>query len=227
MRSLSVFLTWALTSAVTPSNPFCGEIYERNAVSIDLFCVNGVINVSQAFFGTPTGSCPSYAAGSCDDPSFLAQAKATCNGMPNCTLSSGNDGDPCGGVVKGIAFVATCSEGPGGYSPLPPVPPFSPTCALNGLPCPPPTWEPSWNLTQSTVIQPSSPNYFMPTHPWGLISLDWSVANKIWYTGNTKNTTCEATSITNCRMLKAAGLAHRCFICECPNRLLFAFSPCI
>jgi hypothetical protein len=46
-----------------------------------------------------------------------------------------------------------------------------------------------------------------------LISLDWSVANKIWFTGNTKNTTCEATSITNCRMLKAAGLAHRCFIC--------------
>ena len=52
----------------------------------------------------------------------------------------------------------------------------------------------------------------MPKHPWGLISLDWSVANQVWFLGNTSNTTCEATSITGCRMLKAAGLADRCFI---------------
>lgn len=52
----------------------------------------------------------------------------------------------------------------------------------------------------------------MPAHPWGLISLDWSVASAVWYKGNRSNTTCEETSRTGCAMLKAAGKAHRCFI---------------
>ena len=89
----------------------------------------------------------------------------------------------------------------------------SPTCALSGKPCHPPTWEASWNLTQSTVIQPSSASWFVPEHPWGLISLDWSVNRATWFANRSIfNTTCEATSIENCRRLKAAGLAHRCFI---------------
>jgi hypothetical protein len=88
----------------------------------------------------------------------------------------------------------------------------SPTCALNGVPCPPPTWSPTWNLTQSTIIQPSSNSFFLPNHTFGLISLDWTVARSIWFQGNTKNTTCEATSITGCKMLKDAGLTTRCFI---------------
>jgi hypothetical protein len=75
-----------------------------------------------------------------------------------------------------------------------------------------PTWEANWNLTQSTTIQPSSSGYFTPAHPWGLISLDWSVANQVWFRGNTSNTTCEATSLEGCRRLKDAGLATRCFI---------------
>ena len=199
-------------ASVTPTNPFCAEAYERNTVTLTLICVNGVIsNLTTALFGTPAGSCPHYVAGSCDDPTFLPYALSACLGRSNCTLQS--QGDPCGGVVKGIATVATCSEPPGGYTPAPPLP--SPTCALNGLPCAPPTWEPSWNLTQSTVIQPSGDGFFMPSHPWGLISLDWSVANKIWYLGNTSNTTCEATSVKGCQLLKAAGLAHRCFIYQC------------
>jgi hypothetical protein len=49
----------------------------------------------------------------------------------------------------------------------------SPTCALNGTACPPPPWAPQWNLSLSTIIQPSSSNYFAPSHTWGLISLDW------------------------------------------------------
>lgn len=193
----------------TPTNPFCGDVYERNTVTVQLFCENGVIDaIPTAFFGTPTGGCPSYSAGACNDPGFLAYARATCIGKTNCSISSTSD--PCGGIVKGIAAVAHCSEAPGGWSPLPPPP--SPTCALNGVPCPPPTWEPSWNLTQSTVIQPSGSGFFMPTHPWGLISLDWSVASSIWFKGNVSNSTGEATSVQGCAMLKAAGLATRCFI---------------
>ena len=105
-----------------------------------------------------------------------------------------------------LSFIATATL-PLFSSALP-----SPTCALNGVPCPTPTWPVTWNLTQSTIIQPSSTAFFMPNHTYGLISLDWTVANSIWFTGNTENTTCEATSITGCKMLKEAGLATRCFI---------------
>lgn len=209
-------LPLALAQAPNASNPFCAFETERNTVSTTLICVNGVIDsLLFAAFGTPTGSCPSFAhSPACDDPTFAAYANATCLGQRTCTLTS-QGADPCNGVVKSIAAVATCSLAPGGYSPPgppPPPTPVSPTCAKNGNPCPPPTWEPTWNLTQSTVIQPGGATYFMPSHPWGLISLDWSVAMNEWFKGNTENTTCEATSIQGCRMLKAAGLANRCFI---------------
>jgi hypothetical protein len=174
MPAVISLLLPALALATAPANPFCGEMYERNTVTLQLFCVNGVISaLPQAFFGTPAGACPNFTRGACDDPTFLAYAQQTCLGQPNCTLVSQGP-DPCGGVVKGIAAVASCSEGPGGYSPTPIPPPPSPTCALNGLPCAPPQWEPSWNLTQSTVIQPSGDYFFSPSHPWGLISLDWA-----------------------------------------------------
>jgi len=90
-----------------------------------------------------------------------------------------------------------------------------PSCTQNGLPCPVPIgWseQANWNLTQSTVIQPRSEDYFMPKHPWGLISLDWGTAKNVWFTGDNKTSTCEKTSVENCRMLKASGLVSRCFI---------------
>jgi len=90
--------------------------------------------------------------------------------------------------------------------------PLSPSCALNGLPCAPPRWAPTWNLTQSTVIEPGhTAGYFDPGHTFGLVSLDWSVARGTWFSGNTSNTTCEAAHRENCRLLKAAGKVTRCF----------------
>jgi Galactose binding lectin domain len=145
----------ALAQNPPPANPFCGYMLERNTVTLDLFCVNGVIDaVTSAFFGTPQGSCPSYVADpACDDPTFLAYAQAACVGHANCSLVS-QGGDPCPGTVKAIAAVAHCSQPPGGWAPpsppQPPQPPPSPTCSKNGVPCPPPTWTPTWNLTKST-----------------------------------------------------------------------------
>ena len=57
----------------------------------------------------------------------------------------------------------------------------SKSCATNGQPCLPPSWEPTYNLTMSTICQPSSSGYFIPPadQPWGLVSLDWSVAKSI------------------------------------------------
>ncbi len=90
----------------------------------------------------------------------------------------------------------------------------SPTCALNGTACPPPNWAPNWNLTTSTICQPGGANYFVPpaNQPWGLVSLDWSVAESIWLQPNRMNSTCEATSVEGCRKIVAANPGSRCFI---------------
>jgi hypothetical protein len=97
-------------------------------------------------------------------------------------------------------------------SPAPPPPHSMPDCAVNGTACPPPTWVPNWNLTQSTTIQPSGDTFFDPEHPWGLISLDWSVARGIWFAKGRNKTNCEAVSTEGCRRLKTSGKAARCFI---------------
>ena len=88
------------------------------------------------------------------------------------------------------------------------------TCALNGTACPPPTWSPVWNLTLSTICQPSSPVYFVPPvdQPWGLVSLDWSVAMTNWSKNGLHNGTIEATSIDGCRVIKQNNPAGKCFI---------------
>jgi hypothetical protein len=241
-------------SAGAPTNPFCGWASNRNTFTSNLSCTNGVIDsLPLALYGVVAGECPTFSPTSCSDKSFASYAAAQCLGKQSCLLSSDRP-DPCPGQIKTIAVLAHCSLPPGGISPPrpspqpsqpppPPQPPVSPTCALNGLPCPPPQWNATWNLTQSSVIQPSSAGFFTPNHTWGLvrpavwrrgwalllllspapllsvslsltlapkISLDWSVARSIWFTGNQSNTTCEATSREGCRRLKAAGLAHRC-----------------
>jgi hypothetical protein len=214
-------------SANPPTNPFCGWASTRGTIVASLACENGVIDaIPLALYGTPTGSCPAFSPSACNDKGFSAFASAQCLGQRACDVSTNTRPDPCPEVVKTVAIVAHCSLPPGGVTPPPPAPPpptpqppVSPTCALNGFPCPPPRWEPTWNLTESTVIQPSSEGYFMPNHTWGLISLDWSVARSVWFAGgNRSNTTCEATSVEGCRRLKAAGRASKCFICESSSR---------
>lgn len=88
------------------------------------------------------------------------------------------------------------------------------SCATNGKPCPPPTWTPVWNLTMSTICQPSSTGYFQPpaAEPWGLISLDWSVARSIWSKNGLHNGTIEATSREGCRLIKLSSPSTKCFI---------------
>ena len=160
-------------AANPPTNPFCGWASERGSFSTTLACEAGVIDaLPTALYGTPTGGCPGFAPSACNDAGFAAYARAECVGKASCTLSTSTRPDPCNEVVKTIGVVAHCSLPPGGVTPPPPVPPspapapspppqppVSPTCALNFEPCPPPRWEPEWNLTRSTVIQPSSAGY--------------------------------------------------------------------
>ena len=166
-------------AANPPTNPFCGWDSAHGSFSTTLTCEAGVLDaLPTALYGTPTGGCPGFAPSACNDAGFAAYARAACIGKASCTLNTSDRPDPCSGVVKTIGVVAHCSLPPGGVTPPPPSPPpapspapqppVSPTCALNFFPCPPPTWEPEYNLTRSTVIQPSSAGYFMPNHTWGL-----------------------------------------------------------
>ena len=52
-----------------------------------------------------------------------------------------------------------------------------------------------------------------PDKPWGLVSLDWSVAKSVWDKNGPAQGTCEATSVEGCRQIKAASPQTRCFMC--------------
>ena len=76
-----------------------------------------------------------------------------------------------------------------------------------------PTWKPNWNLTESTVIQPSYPaGYLALNHTFGLVSLDFGTASSIWFANGANASNATATSIEGCRRLKASGRAARCFV---------------
>jgi hypothetical protein len=93
----------------------------------------------------------------------------------------------------------------------------SPSCLLNGDPCPPPAWPPVWGLAQSTYVFPSDKPAaafppFAPLHPWGMVQLDWAVGGTVWLKPNRSESTCEAQSVANCAALKASGKAQRCLV---------------
>jgi hypothetical protein len=97
----------------------------------------------------------------------------------------------------------------------------SPSCLINGQPCPVPfNWTIDWSLYNSSACMPSSEGLgpinnisFWPKNHWGLASLDWTTGRGTWLnTTNHSASTCEETSIKNCQELKAAGKVNRCGI---------------
>ena len=118
--------------------------------------------------------------------------------------------DPCPGTDKWLAVVAQCAGGAGQSG-------GGDSCAVNGSACPLPRGWAQWNLTLSTVIEPGSddaPGYFElnASRPFGLIALDWSVANSIWHHDDQNESTVEATLTENCRRIKLVSPATRCFL---------------
>ena len=215
----------AAAAAVAASEPFCGISTARGADVLVLRCAPGagvIASVDFAAYGTPSGSCAGDDLAhnaSCDWAGASAWASAACVGQAECVLSadgrSGGVPDPCEGVVKTLAVVARCAAAPGG-SALPIVPP----CAVTEgtPPCPLPTWEPVWALNRSTICQPGGNDGDSWLDPaaaarWGLVSLDWSVANAEWRgNGNVANMTGAATLVEQCRRIKAVDPTTKCFV---------------
>lgn len=212
-------------AAAQSSPPFCGEATARGADVLVLSCAPGagaISSIDFASYGTPSGSCASgdlAVNASCAWAGTLAWAQAACVGQRECVLSAepgaGGVPDPCEGVIKTLAVVARCAAAPGG-SALPVVPPCSVTQGTP--PCPAPTWAPVWALNRSTICQPGADAGAgwldaAAAARWGLVSLDWSIANAVWRgSGSPANMTGAATLVEQCRRIKAVDATTKCFV---------------
>ena len=110
------------TIVPTLATPFCGDVLNLENITLTCPPGSGVISeINFASYGTPTGSCPTYAVGACNADNTTAYVKAGCLGKASCNLYYGTStlGDPCYGTLKHAVVVATCSTG-GGYSPQAP-----------------------------------------------------------------------------------------------------------
>ena len=206
------------------SNPFCGTNTARNVVPVTLACAAGAGVISAidfASYGTPSGSCSAGWAhnASCDAPNALAAVQSLCLNQSVCTVTGGAGPlapDPCPEVVKSVAVVARCSGSPGGFQVV-----VQPSCATtDGFPpCPLPTWTPTYQLNRSTICQPGNTDGFLDAKAaarWGLISLDWSIAGRVWMKGcphtAASNTTGQATLVEQCRQIKAVDPTTKCLV---------------
>eukprot|EP00026_Physarum_polycephalum_P003470 Phypoly_transcript_03482.p1 GENE.Phypoly_transcript_03482~~Phypoly_transcript_03482.p1 ORF type:complete len:768 (+),score=86.79 Phypoly_transcript_03482:78-2381(+) len=112
--------TQAPTSAPA-SRPICvGPIGENQVLS--LTCPNGetISSVQFASYGTPTGSCGSFAKSSCDASTSVSVFDSNCLNKNTCSFTVGNGvfGDPCTGIVKHFYAQVTCTATPSIVSPI-------------------------------------------------------------------------------------------------------------
>ncbi len=81
--------------------------------TLTLTCPTGgtITAIKFAEYGTVTGSCPSFAKGACDAANEISYISSACLGKSSCSTTNWHMvlGDPCGGVFKTMAVVATCS----------------------------------------------------------------------------------------------------------------------
>ncbi|XP_074285017.1 beta-galactosidase 8 [Silene latifolia] len=70
-----------------------------------------ISSIKFASFGTPQGSCGSYAHGRCKSIKSLPVVQKACVGSRSCSVGVSIDtfGDPCIGVTKSLAVEATCA----------------------------------------------------------------------------------------------------------------------
>ena len=134
-------------------------------------------------------------------------------------------------LVRSLSLVLVCATGAGtGAAAAPPEPHLS--CGGNygwmateqpwaGKPCPPPQWDPQWQLNLSTTPWtpwgPESafgniPGYFpaLNASRWGWLNFDWSDANRVWQDEHPHPN--EAVMVKQCQMVVAEGTGTRCMV---------------
>jgi hypothetical protein len=96
----------------------CGTGAENANVTVTCPTGQTIDKITFASFGTPTGSCGSFATGSCDASSSMAVVQALCVGRNSCSVPANNGAftDPCDKTTKSLSIQATCTVG-GGMEP--------------------------------------------------------------------------------------------------------------
>ena len=93
------------------SSPFCAEVLNLDTFSI--FCAEGVVDkILFASYGTPTGSCGSWAVGACNAANSSAIVTAKCVGKASCSFIANTPlfGDPCAFWRAPRAAPACCAR---------------------------------------------------------------------------------------------------------------------
>ena len=97
----------------TSGETLCGEADEGDSVRLE--CPEGQHIAAVAFgsYGTPTGTCGSFAEGDCHSATSESQIESLCVGRQACTIgaSNGNFGDPCNKVAKSLKVELECALG--------------------------------------------------------------------------------------------------------------------
>ncbi len=101
------------SAGAATGTPVCGTAAED--ASVTLTCPTGQIidSITFASFGTPTGSCGSFATSDCNATSSVSVVQSLCVGQSSCTFtaSNGSFGDPCHGTTKHMDVQASCVTG--------------------------------------------------------------------------------------------------------------------
>jgi hypothetical protein len=110
---MKILLTilFAATGFFARSQTICGTAGEGGTVTITAPPGNYITGVQFASYGTPTGSCGSFAIGTCHAANSLSIVSAALIGFNSGSVSADNTvfGDPCGGTVKQLYIQATYS----------------------------------------------------------------------------------------------------------------------
>ncbi len=101
--------TTGCVSAATTT--ICNTVAENG--NLTLTATSGTITaIAFASYGTPTGSCGSFATSSCNASTSVSVVQAACVGNKTCTVAATNGvfGDPCVGTVKRLYVEATVTN---------------------------------------------------------------------------------------------------------------------
>ncbi|KAK1405056.1 hypothetical protein POM88_004661 [Heracleum sosnowskyi] len=102
---------WSPMIAIDLSeNQLSGELPTDTCIGGKLLYFCALDNI----FGTPVGTCGSFAIGDCHDPNTISLVEQACLNKTSCSVElTGGEGDfdkdSCPGIIKSLAVEAECS----------------------------------------------------------------------------------------------------------------------
>ena len=98
-------------SSTTTTSSICATAAENGNLVLTAPAGGTISAITFASYGTPTGSCGSYATSACNAPTSTSVVTSACVGQNTCSIAANNTTftDPCNGTVKKMYVQATTS----------------------------------------------------------------------------------------------------------------------